>query len=296
MVLPVIVAPAAAQDVRPSAMPDFGGIAAAARGVAGAYVAGGLGYGSAPPRAFSITDGYACPGTTLPYIGPVSYGGGSGCSTNVNMSGITAHAIFGWNFSGGEGWVSGIEARGRLGREGGSGRLGGTSNVAAPGVPAYVNSATGAYKAGLDGGLALSLRYGYAISGFLPFLRVGLGAAHLAETVDFNATGSKICTVVPPTCTTGGTVVSAKSSWLPSAVIGAGLEIPFGRFFARVDAEVEAAFAPSQNLMRTLANQAVVTAGGAPTGQVVSTSGSATLRSENWIVARRLMVSGGFRF
>ncbi|WP_457825486.1 hypothetical protein, partial [Staphylococcus aureus] len=83
----------------------------------------------------------------LPYIGPVSYGGGSGCSTNVNMSGITAHAIFGWNFSGGEGWVSGIEARGRLGREGGSGRLGGTSNVAAPGVPAYVNSATGAYKA-----------------------------------------------------------------------------------------------------------------------------------------------------
>ncbi|WP_170181943.1 hypothetical protein [Phreatobacter stygius] len=277
-------------------MPDFNAVATASRGVAGGYVAGGLGYGSAPPRAFSIIDGYACPGTTLPYIGPVTYGGGSGCATNVAMSGVTAHAILGWNLSGGEGWVSGIEARGRLGREGGTGRLGGTANVTMPGVPAYLNSASGAYKASLDGGLALSLRYGYAVSGFLPFVRIGLGAARLTEAVDFNATGAKICTIVPPGCTTGGTIASSKSSWLPSAVIGAGLEIPFGRFFARVDAEAEAVFAPSQNLTRTLVGQAIVTAGGAPTGQVLSTSGNATLRSENWIIARRLMVSGGFRF
>jgi hypothetical protein len=48
--------------------------------------------------------------------------------------------------------------------------------------------------------------------------------------------------------------------------------------------------------MRTLAGQAVVTVTGGTTGGVPSTVGSATLRSENWVVSRRIMLSGGFRF
>jgi hypothetical protein len=292
--------PAVAQDVRPSAIPDFDAVAAVNRGIAGFYVAGGLGYAVPAKRSFSLVDGYACPGVNLPYYGPVSLGTGSGCATNANIGGATAHAIFGWNLTGDQGWVSGFEVRGRLGREGGTGRLGGTSQITIPGIPAYTNSATGFYKAGLDGGVAVTARYGFNISGFVPFVRAGLGMARLTEQVDFDATGSRFCTLsgAPPavTCTSGGTVASRSSRWLPSAVLGAGLEIPYGRFFARLDGEVEAVFSPSQNLMKTLAGQALVTVTGGPTGGVPSTVGSATLRSENWILARRLMVSGGFRF
>lgn len=297
--------PAAAQnagrDVRHSAIPDFDAVAAQNRGVAGFYVAGGLGYGTTARRDFAIVDGFACPGAGVPYLGPVSLGTGSGCATSAAMSGFTAHATVGWNFAGtGDGWVPGLELRGRLGREGGGGRLGGTAQVGIPGIPGYTNSARGTYRADLDGGIAVMARYGYSFSGFMPFLRAGFGMARLSERVDFDATGSRACTLtgIPPaaSCTTGGTVASHTARWLPSAVLGAGLEVPYGRIFFRLDGEVEAVFSPSQNLVRTLAGQALVTAAGAPAGGVPATAGSATLRSENWIVARRVMLSAGFRF
>ncbi len=293
--------PAAAQrDVRHSAIPDFDQVAANSRGFGGFYVAGGLGYGLPARRNFTIVDGFACPGATVPYLGPVSLGGGSGCSTSAGMSGLTVHGMAGWNFGGPVGLISGIELRGRIGREQGAGRLGGSTLVSIPGVPSYTNTASGTYRSSIDGGLALTARYGYAFSGFMPFVRAGLGMAKLSEQVDFDATGSRSCTVggVPPsvTCTSGGTVASRTSRWLPSVVLGAGVEVPYGRMFFRLDGEVEAAFSPSQNLMRTLAGQAVVTVTGGTTGGVPSTVGSATLRSENWVVSRRIMLSGGFRF
>ncbi|MDP3546562.1 MAG: hypothetical protein Q8S29_10310 [Phreatobacter sp.] len=292
--------PAGAQDVRRSAIPDFDQVAAASRGVGGFYVAGGLGYGLPARRDFTIVDGFACPGANVPYLGPVSLGGGSGCRTSAGLSGLTAHAIAGWNFGGPQGLISGIEFRGRIGREQGAGRLGGSTLVSIPGVSPYTNTASGTYRASLDGGLALTARYGYAFSGVMPFLRAGLGMARLSEQVDFDATGSRSCTVggVPPavTCTSGGTVASRTARWLPSAILGAGLEVPFGRMFVRLDGEVEAVFSPSQNLMRTLAGQALVTVTGGTTGGVPTTVGSASLRSENWVISRRIMLSGGFRF
>ena len=39
----------------------------------------------------------------------------------------------------------------------------------------------------------------------------------------------------------------------------------------------------------------LVTVTGTPTGGP-STAGAATLRAENWVVTRRIMLSGGFRF
>ncbi len=62
----------------------------------------------------------------------------------------------------------------------------------------------------------------------------------------------------------------------------------------RLDGEIEAAFSPSSSLMRELAGQ-LVTVTGTPTGGP-STAGAATLRAENWVVTRRIMLSGGFRF
>lgn len=294
------IPPATAQDVRRSAIPDFDQVAAANRGVGGFYVAGGFGYGLPARRDFTIVDGFACPGANVPYLGPVSLGGGSGCRTSAGLAGLAAHAIAGWNFGGPVGLISGIELRGRIGREQGAGRLGGSTLVSIPGVSPYTNTASGTYRSSLDGGLALSGRWGYAFAGFMPFVRAGLGMAKLSEQVDFDATGSRSCTVggVPPTvtCTSGGTVASRISRWLPSAVLGAGLEVPYGRMFFRLDGEVEAAFSPSQNLMRTLAGQAVVTVTGGTTGGVPSTVGTASMRSENWVISRRIMLSGGFRF
>lgn len=291
------VVPAAAQDVRPSAIPDFDAVAAASRGVGGFYLAGGFGYGLPAHRDFTIVDGFACPGASVPFLGPVSLGGGSGCRTSAGLAGLTAHVLAGWNFGGGQGWISGLEFRGRLGREGGTGRLGGATLVAIPGVTTYTNSAAGTYRASLDGGLAVTGRWGYAFSGFMPFLKAGLGVAQLTEQVDFDATGSRSCTLGPPvSCTTGGRVASRTSRWLPSAVFGAGIEVPIGRAFVRLDGEVEAVFSPSQNLLQNLAGQTLVTATGTGTGATPGTVGQASLRSENWIVSRRIMLSGGFRF
>lgn len=300
----MLAAPAAAQsrraDIRAPAIPDFDQVAVQNRGVAGFYVAGGLGYGFPAGRQFSLVDGFACPGTTLPYYGPVAFGGASGCATSASLGGATFHALAGWTTAGPFGGLAGFEVRGRLGSESGTGRLGGSSTVAVPGLAPYVNAASGSYRAALDGGVALSARYGVSVSGFVPFVRAGIGAAHLTEDVMFDATGSRACqvTVVPPavSCVSGGRVADRNTRWLPSAVLGAGLEIPVGRFFARVEGEVEAVFSPSQNLMRTVAGQALVTAGGSATGGVPSTVAQASLRSENWIVARRVMVSAGFRF
>jgi opacity protein-like surface antigen len=288
---------AAAQDVRHSAIPDFDAVAAANRGFGGFYVAGGFGYGLPAHRDFSLVDGFACPGTNVPYLGPVALGGGSGCRTSAGLSGLTAHVVAGWNFGAGQGWISGVELRGRLGREAGTGRLGGSSVVAIPGLAPYTNTASGTYRASIDSGLAVTGRWGYAFSGFMPFLKAGLGMARLSEQVDFDATGSRSCTVGPPvSCTSGGRVASRTGRWLPSAVFGAGVEVPVGRAFVRVDGEVEAVFSPSQNLTQTLAGQTLVTAGGGGSGGVPATVGQASLRSENWIISRRIMISGGFRF
>jgi opacity protein-like surface antigen len=288
---------AAAQDVRPSAIPDFDAVAAGNRGFGGFYVAGGLGYGLPAHRDFTIVDGFACPGAGIPFLGPVSIGGGSGCRTSAGLAGLTAHVLAGWNAGGPNGWISGLEFRGRLGREGGTGRLGGSTLVAIPGLSTYTNTAAGTYRASLDGGLAVTGRWGYAFSGFMPFLRAGLGVAQLTEQVDFDATGSRSCSLGPPvSCTTGGRVASRTSRWLPSAVFGAGIEVPIGRAFVRLDGEVEAVFSPSQNLLQNLAGQTLVTATGTGTGATPGTVGQASLRSENWIVSRRIMLSGGFRF
>ena len=291
--------PALAQrDVRSSAIPDFDQVAVSARGLTGPYVAAGFGYSFASRRAFSIVDNYACPGTVLPGFGAVQLNGSNGCQTQAAPGGLSGHAIVGWNMSGDSGWLSGVEIEGRLASESGEGRLGGTSQVSIPGITGYTNTASGAYRAAITGGVAAFGRFGYNISGWVPFVRAGFGIAQFKDSMDFDATGSRSCTLVSglPSCTSGGVVSSRRSSVLPSALIGAGLEIPYGRFFARIDAEAEAAFQPSQNLMRTLANQAVVTVTGGSTGTAASTVGQASLRSENWIIARRLMISGGFRF
>lgn len=289
--------PAAAQrDIRHSAIPDFDAVAAANRGVGGFYLAGGFGYGLPASRAFSLTDGYACPGAGVPYLGNVSVGGSSGCSTTASLSGLSAHLLAGWNFGGPTGWISGIELRGRLGSESGNGRLGGTTSVTVPGIGTYTNSATGTYRGNLDAGLAVTGRFGYAFSGFFPFLKAGLGMARLSEEADFDATGSRACRVGPPiACTSGGTLAWRSSRWLPSAVLGIGVEVPLGRMFVRVDGELEAAFSPSSDLMQTLAGQALTNAAGGTTGTPAA-AGSAALRSDNWVVARRLMLSAGFRF
>ncbi|WP_439573315.1 hypothetical protein [Phreatobacter sp.] len=288
------------RDVRQSAIPDFATVAAENRGLTGFYVAGGLGYAFSASRAFSLVDGFACPGIALPGLGPVMVSGSSGCTTSAAIGGLSAHAMFGWNTVIGGRWIAGLELRGRLGSETGSGRLGGTSTVTLAGILPYTNVAAGTYRASLTGGLALTARYGIDIGGVMPFVRGGLGMAHLSERVDFDATGSRACAItgMPPTlaCTSGGRVTSQTARWLPSLVLGAGVEVPFGRWFVRAEGELEAAFSPSSNLMRTLAGQAMVDVTGGPTGDPATVAGQAALRSENWIVSRRLMLSGGFRF
>lgn len=288
----------AQRDVRATAIPDFDQAASAARGVSGPYVAAGIGYSFSQNRTFSIVDNYACPGATLPGFGPVQLNGSSGCQTQAALGGLSGHAILGWNLGSGSGWLPAVEIEGRLASERGEGKLGGTSPVLIPGITGYTNSANGTYRAAITGGVAAFGRIGYAMSGWVPFVRAGVGMAHLTESTDFDATGSRICTLVGglPKCTSGGIVSSRQSSFLPSALVGAGLEIPVGRFFARIDAEAEAVFQPSQNLMRTLASQAAVNVAGGSTGAAAATVGQASLRSENWIVARRILVSGGFRF
>lgn len=298
--LPVLAQDARRADVRASAIPDFAAVAAENRGLAGFYVAGGLGYAFAAHRAFSLVDGFACPGIVIHGFGSVTTGGSSGCTTSAGIGGLSAHAILGWNTLVGGRWVAGLELRGRLGAEEGTGRLGGTSTVTLAGVLPYTNVATGTYRAALSGGLALTARYGIDLGGVLPFVRGGFGVARLTEQVNFDATGSRACSLggMPPTlsCTSGGRVTSDTTRWLPSLVLGAGVEVPIGRWFVRAEGELEAAFSPSSNLMRTLAGQALVDITGGPTGGTPAVAGQAALRSENWVVSRRLMLSGGFRF
>lgn len=298
--VPVLAQEARRADVRASAMPDFAAVAAENRGLSGFYVAGGLGYAFAAHRAFSLVDGFACPGIAIAGFGPVSFGGSDGCRTSAGIGGASIHAIFGWNTVIGGRWIAGLELRGRLGSEAGTGRLGGTSTVMLPGIAPYTNAATGTYRAGLTGGLAVTGRYGIDLGGFMPFVRGGLGLAQLTERMDFDATGSRFCSIggMPPTvaCTSGGRVTSNTVRWLPSLVLGAGVEVPFGRWFVRAEGELEAAFSPSSNLMRSLAGQALVDVTGGPTGGTPAAAGQAALRSENWVISRRLMISGGFRF
>jgi hypothetical protein len=298
--LPVLAQDARRADVRASAMPDFAAVAAENRGLSGFYVAGGLGYAFSAHRAFSLVDGFACPGVAIAGFGPVSFGGTDGCRTSAGIGGVSLHAIIGWNTLIGGRWIAGLELRGRLGGEAGTGRLGGTSTVMLAGIAPYTNAATGTYRAGLTGGLAVTGRYGIDLGGFMPFVRGGLGVAQLTERVNFDATGSRFCTIggMPPTvaCTSGGRVTSNTAAWLPSLVLGAGVEMPLGRWFLRAEGELETAFSPSSNLMRTLAGQALVNVTGGQTGGSPAVAGQALLRSENWVVSRRLMISGGFRF
>lgn len=196
---------------------------------AGYYAAGGVGYGIAEPRSFSI-------------IGPVVFTSGT-----ENPQGWSGGGAVGYNFQSGS-LVLGLELSGRAGRESDSSSgvfvVTQTNGLVTAQAPFF-------HEFNVDAGIHLSGRVGAAFGNTMVFAQAGIGAAH---TVEAAATGAGfLCTSLVfigsiLTCTaavsTPATFVET-TQWQPSALFGIGLEQNYGSWFGRFSAQAEGIKGPA---------------------------------------------------
>lgn len=192
-------------------------------------------------------------------------GGGYGISTGRNASassqlnygyyaltpdsnpiGSGVIALAGFNIPVGSSGIAGVEFSGRfLGEE--------TSKSASSTVTDYFTSqnfsGSAEYTFRNQAGFHMSFRAGATFEDWLIFGKVGLGASQIKETFTIDESSipglcrsasyypSRFCYSYGPS---GSRTALSTSSWLPSALLGIGIERNFGVLFARaaVDAEI----------------------------------------------------------
>lgn len=199
---------------------------------AGAYAAIGGGYGTMNGRSASITS------SALSYYGnSVSVDSANGASIN---------GVAGINLPIGETGVVGIEFSGRFKGETAERTV---FTSIADNLSQTSHSTMATYRLENKAGLHLSARAGATFEDWLIFTKAGIGATSIEEV--FTLDGSQI----PKTCTNyyasyqqsfcyqwigpGGVSSVTTSSWVPSALLGVGVERNFGALFVRLGADAE---------------------------------------------------------
>ena len=190
----------------------------------GGYAAIGGSYGFSSPRTVNL------------------FGLGFGLPSDaVSAQGWSGHANIGYNVVGASNVLLGAEISGRFGHESASTSA---TSTASPLMFLQSGSAITRYEVVNDAGLHIAARAGLLFDQTLIFLRAGVGASHVRESGSFDARNSVTCTnFVNSACVTSipGTLSSAsRSRWIPSAIVGAGIEQNFGPAFVRAEAELEA--------------------------------------------------------
>lgn len=199
----------------------------------GLYAAIGGGYGASTGRTFDVS-------------GPFSYrtnfwGYGDKLGT---MDGPSGKFTVGGNIANGWGLV-GLEFQGRFFGEGAD--LG--KQFTAHGYYGVTGLATYSYKYRNDAGLHTAIRAGVIAGDTLIFAKLGVGASRVTETFTADERGLSVtyCSnsryyyydCVFPGTTPPGYASTKVSTWLPSAVIGLGVEQNWGRLFGSMGAEFE---------------------------------------------------------
>lgn len=187
----------------------------------GPYAAVGGAFGFARPRPFSISD-----------VAGALEG-------DAHASGLSGLVVAGANLQSG-GLVAGIEASFRYGREHFSDEK--TDTVVPFG--GVTGTSTKSYEITSDMSAHLAGRIGLAIDDTLIYAKAGIGAAHLAEQSRIVAAGGRCAFTIGGVCGQVDPLRSLSSSaaaWVPSILLGAGIEQNFGGFFARAGAEAEGA-------------------------------------------------------
>jgi opacity protein-like surface antigen len=232
---PSIVAPAHAPQDAMAAAPAFTDPTLPLRSpFDGLYVAGGGSYGVSTSRSFNIRNEVA-PFTNSFFLGQSTF-----------PSGGSLFGVAGYNLTMGS-LLLGIEASGRWGNEAAEITL--PQSASAFGNVFGTSSMT--YRLENDVGAHLAIRLGGFIDNTLVFGTIGVGVTRLAETFNVDNTNAFVCSAftlpVPPSFTQnciqfqfGGTGSFTSEKWIPSLVLGAGIEQNiFGRFFVRLSAEAE---------------------------------------------------------
>jgi hypothetical protein len=213
---------------------------------AGTYVALGGGYGVESGRS-SYVSGYFT----------------SGAPFSVTPSGGHGSVAVGHDIAVGSGIV-GLEFGGRF--EGESQR---ETAISAPfQFSAIAGSASTSYSFKNDIGLHLALRGGLTFDDLLIFGKVGVGASRIAESFASDERGIAITFCTPgvfispcygPVATPPGLRTSNVTSWVPSALLGVGVEKQWGPVFGRVGADFEAFNLPTTTTIVGSSSSAQIT-------------------------------------
>lgn len=163
-------------------------------------------------------------------------------SDQFTAQGWSGRATAGYNATIGN-FLFGVELAGRFGHEAAK------ANAAAvqPMLPFFgsFGPSSSSYDIKNDAGLHLAGRVGATFGDTLAFLRGGVGVSHIVETATSDARALTLCsgwnTSGLCTITAQGTLQAySASTWVPSAVVGAGIEHNIGPAFVRLEAELEA--------------------------------------------------------
>lgn len=195
----------------------------------GYYLAAGGGYGVGTGREARVSGNY-----TTTFLGDLNF---------QNTIGGSAHFAVGRNIVFDRGFV-GFELAGRYGGEGESVSSSSFSFFS----PTLIGSGIDSYRYRNNAAVHAAIRTGIVFDDLMIFAKAGIGASRIAEsfTADERGISLFICPNRSPlgSCFLPGApapgIASANTtSWLPSAILGVGVEKNWGQFFGRLGADFE---------------------------------------------------------
>jgi hypothetical protein len=160
-------------------------------------------------------------------------------SDTLTAKGTAGRATLGYNATIGH-FLFGTEIAGRFGNEAVSGER--TALVTPSSIFPTFGTEVTSYRIENNAGVHIAARAGFTFDQTLVFMRAGVGASHVVETAVRDQRGLTFCTFTPSLgCTfgPGALVTASKTNWVPSALLGVGIEQNFGPFFARAEGEIE---------------------------------------------------------
>src|SRR5438477_3403591 len=150
---------------------------------------------------------------------------GSPLADSVSAQGWSARTTLGYNATISN-FLFGVELSGRYGKESATTSLAGTNS----GFPIF-----GQYSIENDTGVHIAGRAGLFFDNTLVFVKGGIGVSHMHESALSDTSAFFF----------GSRLTGNRTRWLPSAIVGAGIEQNFGRVFVRAEGELEAVSLPA---------------------------------------------------
>ena len=213
---------------------------------AGTYVALGGGYGVESSRSSYVSGTFS-----------------GGANFSVAPNGGHGSVAVGHDIAVGSGIV-GLEFGGRFEGESHSGTVASAPFLFSP----ISGSASSSYSFKNDIGLHLALRAGLTFDDLLIFGKVGVGASRISESFASDERGIAIAFCTPgvfispcygSVASLPGLRTSNVTSWVPSALLGVGVEKQWGPVFGRVGADFEAFNLPNTTTLVGSSSSAQIT-------------------------------------